>query len=134
MGKVKVTINIPPQPKGRPRLSNGHAYTPQKTRDYEEAVKLIARTQIKRPLSGEIRASVNFYVQTPKSWSKAKFQLAERGQIRPAVKPDIDNLAKAILDALNSGIGYNDDKQIVELHLQKFYSGRPRTEIELEEI
>ena len=35
--------------------------------------------------------------------------------------PDTDNLAKSILDALN-GLAYDDDKQIVELEVKKFYN------------
>jgi Holliday junction resolvase RusA-like endonuclease len=69
----------------------------------------------------------------PKSWQSAKKRLAREGKIRPAVKPDIDNLVKAILDALNGGIAYEDDKQIVELTAVKLY-GDPRTEIMLEEL
>lgn len=120
-----IIIDLPPVPKARPRMSNGHAYTPERTRQYENAVKLIARTQIKRVSSGAIRLSIHFYLLRPKS--------AKNANLRPLKRPDIDNLAKAILDALN-GIAYEDDKQIVELHLYKDYSERPRTEIELEEI
>jgi Holliday junction resolvase RusA-like endonuclease len=69
----------------------------------------------------------------PKDWSKRKKQLALNGEVKPSVKPDLDNLCKAVLDALN-GIAYHDDKQIVELHLSKAYSDHPRTEIKLEEL
>ena len=46
-------------------------------------------------------------------------------------KPDIDNIAKAILDGLN-GIAYGDDNQISELEIQKLYDSRARTEVEIE--
>ena len=36
----------------------------------------------------------------------------------PPIKPDIDNLAKFVLDALN-GVGYHDDSQIVKLEVHK---------------
>jgi len=35
-------------------------------------------------------------------------------------KPDIDNLAKAVLDALN-GVAWHDDSQIYQLHIIKYY-------------
>ncbi|MEG1247059.1 RusA family crossover junction endodeoxyribonuclease, partial [Gordonibacter sp.] len=34
------------------------------------------------------------------------------------VSPDADNIAKAVLDGLN-GIAYEDDRQVVELHVRK---------------
>lgn len=120
-----IIINLPPVAKGRPRLSNGHAYTPEKTRKYEQAVQLTARAQIKRALDGEIRLSIRFYLLRPKA--------LRNKDLRPTKRPDIDNLAKAVMDALN-GIAYEDDKQVVELHLYKYYSNEPRTEIELEEL
>jgi Holliday junction resolvase RusA-like endonuclease len=53
----------------------------------------------------------------------------------PFPKEDIDNCAKAILDALNE-IAYLDDKQIVELHIKKEYtqfSGRIQIQISPQE-
>ena len=47
-------------------------------------------------------------------------------------RPDIDNLAKAVKDALK-GIVYADDSQIVEAHLFKQY-GRPEVRIEIKTL
>lgn len=55
------------------------------------------------------------------------------GELLPAKKPDIDNIAKAVLDALNS-VAYRDDTQIVELQIRKQYSEKPRLEICMEEL
>lgn len=44
--------------------------------------------------------------------------------MRPLKKPDIDNVCKIILDALN-GIAYHDDKQVVDLGIRKFYNDTP---------
>ena len=55
------------------------------------------------------------------------------GVRRPTKKPDIDNVEKIILDALN-GIAYDDDKQVVEEASSKLYSDVPRVEIEVYEI
>lgn len=62
---------------------------------------------------------VLYYVR-PKSMTKAKRLMAQRGILRPVVKPDIDNVAKAILDALN-GVAFPDDRQIVQLSCEKWY-------------
>lgn len=131
---MRLVIPMPPAPKGRPKFGNGHAYTPEKTKAYEEAVRLIARARIKEPLTNAIRLTVTFYLPIPKSWSEAKKRLARAGQIRPTTKPDIDNLEKALMDALNGGIGYSDDKLIVEKHSYEYYSDTPKTVLELEEI
>ena len=129
-----IVIDLPPKPKGRPRFTkNGFAYTPSETRDYEDAVKMLARIAVKRPLTRPIKMDITFYLPIPKSWSKTKIEAAKQGTVRPTSKPDLDNLCKAILDALNDGIGYIDDKQIVELSARKLY-GEPKTVIEMEEL
>ena len=55
------------------------------------------------------------------------------GEIKPIVKPDVDNVAKSILDALN-GIIYLDDKQIIELDIEKIYAETSWTEVKIKEI
>ena len=47
----------------------------------------------------------------PKSWTKKDKELAER-QLIPPKKPDIDNVVKIVLDALNR-VAYEDDTQVV---------------------
>lgn len=48
-------------------------------------------------------------------------------------KPDIDNIAKVVCDALN-GVAYKDDKQIVSLKLAKRYGSLPMVVIDINEI
>ena len=53
---------------------------------------------------------------------------------RPRRVGDLDNYAKVVLDALN-GIVWEDDKQIVELHMYRYEDkANPRLEILIEEI
>ena len=42
-------------------------------------------------------------------------------EIRPTVKPDVDNVVKSVLDALNKLI-YKDDSQVTDLLVHKYYS------------
>ena len=72
--------------------------------------------------------TINAYFAIPKSFSKKKQQEAKDGLIRPTVKPDCDNIAKNINDALN-GIVYPDDKQIIRLEVNKYYSENERVEV-----
>ena len=46
----------------------------------------------------------------------------------PKVKPDLDNVVKAVLDALN-GVVYRDDAQVVNLVATKRYATEPRVEV-----
>ena len=60
----------------------------------------------------------------PASWSQKKRAEALAGVIRPAVKPDFDNVAKLYCDALN-GIVWQDDKQIVDGRCIQCYGQQP---------
>jgi Holliday junction resolvase RusA-like endonuclease len=53
--------------------------------------------------------------------------------MRPTKRPDWDNLGKLVSDSLN-GLAYKDDSQIVEATAAKYYSDRPRVEIEITEV
>jgi Holliday junction resolvase RusA-like endonuclease len=55
------------------------------------------------------------------------------GEILPVVKPDLDNVAKLILDALN-GVAWHDDNQIARLTISKVYGKKPHTDVEIETI
>lgn len=130
---MTIVIPIAPVAKGRPQFTkNGQTYTPKKTRDYEDMVRFVAQAAKIRAVTGAVSMTVQFYMPIPKSWSKAKKQRAESGEIRPATKPDATNLVKAIEDGLN-GVAYTDDSQIVDLTVHKYY-GKPRTVITIEEV
>ena len=130
---MKFTIPLQPKPKQRPQHGKGYTFTPKETREYEQIVGFYARRAIRQPLTGAISVKIDFYMPIPKSWTKTKKEGAFEGLIRPSSKPDIDNLTKAILDGMNSGIAYTDDSLIVELIVREWY-GEPRTEVELNEI
>jgi Holliday junction resolvase RusA-like endonuclease len=59
-----------------------------------------------------------FWFDRPKGHSKAR-----RSKSEPKIsRPDIDNLCKLVLDALN-GVAYNDDGQVCVLLAEKRYIG-----------
>ena len=53
---------------------------------------------------------------------------SQKGRVEPTVKPDIDKLARALLDALTN-VGYVDDAQVVQLQLWKVYGNDARTTV-----
>ena len=63
------------------------------------------------------------YFPVPNSYSKKMRGECVAGLIKPTVKPDIDNVVKAALDAMN-GVVYADDKQVFELSITKQYTER----------
>lgn len=137
---IRFTVLGVPVGKGRPKFStaNGHAvaYTPAKTTNYETLVRLSYQQQCnKYPFKKdeELAATIVAYFPIPKSTSKKNQALMQDCKIRHTKKPDCDNVAKAVLDALN-GIAYYDDSQIVALDVRKFYSDEPRIEILIREL
>ena len=73
---------------------------------------------------------VTAFYPIPKSTSKKKIELMEKGEIRPTIKPDLDNCVKIVADSLN-GIAYKDDSQIVSVVADKYYSDTPRLELRI---
>ena|SRR5690625_818752 len=136
---VKFTIPGEPVPQGRPRAGKTRygktiMYDPQNSKDYKQFVSLIARQHApKTKLEGALFVRMKIYRQIPKSTTKKDRELFLAGIKRPVVKPDIDNFTKGVLDALNNII-YHDDSQVVDLNASKYYSDKPRVEIEIREI
>ena len=136
MPKITFTVPGKPQGKARPRFCRGHAVTPQKTREYEAAAALLYRRAARGEsfMNGEaLRICVYAYYPIPAKAKIADTAEMQRGDLLPLKKPDIDNVVKIILDALN-GVAYRDDTQVAELHAAKHYSVDPRVIVTLETI
>lgn len=136
--RIRFTIPGAPQGKARARTVKNkftgkiHSYTPDKTTQYEKTVAMAYKATTNKNFGDEpIAMSIYAYYPIPKHFSTRKAQEAVECKVLPTVKPDTDNVAKIVSDALN-GIAYKDDKQITTLIVHKVYSFSPRTEIELE--
>lgn len=68
----------------------------------------------------DVSISVNFYFHHPKSTPKWKVEAARQGLYRPTKKPDIDNLLKLLLDAMN-GVVFLDDSQVTRVSVEKAF-------------
>lgn len=121
--------------KGRPRFSQGRAVTPAKTRAYERAVAMLAKIAMRGrlPFSGPVRVLIDIDVEIPRSWPKYRRIAALAGKIWPTVKPDFDNSAKAVADAMNA-IVYEDDTQIVKAEISKQYASDAAVRVTVEQI
>ena len=128
--QIEFTVPGDPRGKGRPRFSRvgkfTKTYTDPKTRMYEEKIASAARlaTFPHEPLETPVAVYMEINVPIPTSYSKKRKEACLLGFEMPCKKPDIDNCAKGVLDAMN-GIIYKDDVQVIRLSLQKHYSTEP---------
>ncbi len=99
-----------PRPKSRPRFSKGRVYTAPETVEYQEKVAAAYRGPNfgTDPIGIDIQLSDLGAIVIVRSTMRSDSKL--RG--------DLDNYAKAILDALE-GIAFDNDRQLVELRVSK---------------
>lgn len=113
---IEFNFDVSPVAKGRPKLTRfGKAYTPKKTKVFEQDVKSLAKEQYEgKPLLGPLKISIVFSITRPKSVSVKKRKY-------PTVRPDLDNYIKAVLDSLN-GVLFHDDSQVITMTCSKQYA------------
>lgn len=135
---AEFSVHGAPQGKARPRFSRRRGtvttYTPQKTVDYEREVVRAYKSACGGLFFGEkipLAARITAYFKPPKNTRCNVRQAMYRGDILPTKKPDADNIAKAICDALN-GVAYHDDAQIIIMRVAKKYGEVPRVEVEIQ--
>jgi len=126
-----------PRGKGRPRTTvrGGYAqiYTDPVTKKYEASVAKIAKTKMigMKPLEGPLSVSLRFRLSVPVSYSKRLRTAILAGETAYLGSSDVDNYAKAILDAMN-GIIFLDDKQVVRLFATKEAAEMPGVDVRVE--
>ena len=140
MRKIEFFVPGAPVGKGRPRAARRGTgvvmFTPEKTAGYEALVAAAASNAMRAeagPLfTGPLEAVLEMRIPIPASWSKAHKAAALAGTEPPTSKPDIDNVAKAILDACN-GMVFRDDAQVVMLVATKAFSDEPGVRVVIRE-
>lgn len=107
----ELTVEGNPIPKGRPRFVDSCTYTPTATREYETLVGDAAALEWRRePMRGPLSLKLTFY----------------RANRRRA---DFDNLTKAVVDALQGVILFDDNQIVTALIHKRVDRERPRVEI-----
>lgn len=112
--RVEFTVYGKPQGKARPRFTRrgNRTYTPKETKLYEQQIAKAYRLAANGFTFGECPVEI---------WLTAVFPKAKTSKKEyPTLKPDIDNIQKAVFDGLN-GIAYNDDKQILAVSAHKTF-------------
>ena len=128
---IEFTIPGEPRGKSRPRvvrLKNGAStsYTPDKTVAYEALARPRLRQQwpsveLPFPDKTPVCVTITACFGIPKSASRKTRAAMLSGQNYPTKKPDVDNVIKIVLDALN-GFAWHDDAQVVLLQVTKEYT------------
>lgn len=132
---IKLILPIEPVAQARPRarrFGRGiRLYDPPKTATFKRKLhKLATEMYHDAPVEGEIYLKVAFYRKIQKSISKKEHDRRASGAHRPIVKADLSNYLKSFEDALN-GVLWKDDAMIVHEEIDKYYSDKPRIEIEI---
>lgn len=132
---LKLFIDGKPEPQSRPRgrvvspKSGGKPfvqfYEEKPAQLWQEQVAVQARAQIPKiqvhgdgdftlPARGRVLMAIRFNLDKPKSYSKSV--------VHHIKKPDVDNLAKAVMDGLVKGRIIEDDNLVTDLTVYKRYS------------
>lgn len=127
-----LTIPGVPISMARPRMSirNGKTFVYSTQSDLKAEAQRTIKSMLPKPFARTVdgaRVKIIFYMPYPASLSNKKRLALEVSKCH-IKKPDIDNLAKWVLDVLNE-IVYDDDSQIWQLSCIKKYDDNPRTEI-----
>lgn len=113
-------INITPQTSPRPRVAGKHTYMPAKYVKYKTDLMFLIKQQ-RVPKEPYIGLEAKFYFPYPKSTPK-KEVLQDRYHQKT---PDADNVIKGLQDCLQSLGILENDSQICNLYVHKFYTDRP---------
>ena len=129
---INFTVPGTPVGKARPRVTrSGRVYTPESTAQAEEAIRQAAQQAMQgwptngKPMEGPLAVTIYFVMPIPASWSKKLKDDASSGFIAHTSRPDLDNLIKTVLDAMN-GVVYSDDKQVTTIGALKKYGVDPK--------
>lgn len=129
MTRLVCIIPIKPVAKQRARSAGDHFYTPAQTAEAEAFIRQWWNNGVFAAWYEHVpvRLTVTAVMQRPKrpiTWA-------------PVTKPDASNVLKLVEDALNDGVAYADDAQIVDTRCIKRYcrlGEAPHIEIVLEEV
>ena len=135
MSVMRFSVPGPPYPWPRPRFRRcGSKLIGYESAECKAAKARIGWAAAKAMGPGRIAPTVPvsvalmFRIEPPASWSARKRQLAYTGAVVPAVRPDLDNYVKTVLDACNA-IMWDDDGKVVAIVASKVYAIEAGTDV-----
>lgn len=153
---LRFSLEGAPRGKGRPFFTTKGGYpraiTDKETRRYENSIREVAIKLMgdRPPLTGPLSVSMRFRFPVPASAPKYVRAEMLAGERAPIVRPDLDNLAKAILDAVavrplrpggrpsgtrgakTEALMFLNDWQVTRMFLTKIYAERPGVDVRIE--
>lgn len=127
----RIEICVRGEPKATPRLRGRsvqrrgkaafvHLYTPDTADGWKLAIaaELLGKVPTS-PWTGPVSLSVQVYFQRPQRLCRRS---SPSGSVPHAAKPDVDNLVKAIMDAMTKCGVWRDDAQVHSLSISKMYA------------
>ena len=125
MKTYTLTVPMKVVGKARPRVVRNygrvHVFTPDTTATAEQAIRIEALRTGVRPAEGPVSVSLEVRHAVPKSFNRVQRGKALAGDLLPTRKPDLDNVIKLALDALN-GRAWNDDSQVTDITARRIYA------------
>ena len=134
MMQIHFQVEGDPKGKGRPRFSRvgsfTKVYTDKQTLTYEALIATFAKQAMggTEPLKTPVSVFLYVRLPIPQSYPKKRREACLSGVEMPCKKPDIDNIAKTYLDAMN-GVIFVDDTQVIDLHVKKLYSEKAGVDV-----
>lgn len=126
----EISFWVPGEPKGQPRPRAfarkmgdkfvARVYDAGTAEGWKSQIAIAAKPHLKQ-LEGALRLNLIFYFPRPKSHLRTNGQRKETAPRSHVTKPDCDNLAKAVMDALSTLGAWHDDRQVTALSVQKHY-------------
>jgi Holliday junction resolvase RusA-like endonuclease len=111
--EIKVEGKIIGKQRPRANFRTGIIYTPSNTKKYERLIK----SKVTQKVDGAIAIDLECHFKMPKWSNKKRKEMVGKPTLK---KPDIDNITKIYLDALNQ-VAYDDDKQVYQISATKVW-------------
>lgn len=111
--EIKVEGKIIGKQRPRANFRTGIIYTPSNTKKYERLIK----SKVKQKVDGAIAIDLECHFKMPKWSNKKRKEMIGKPTLKT---PDVDNIVKIYLDALNQ-VAYDDDKQVYQISATKVW-------------
>jgi Holliday junction resolvase RusA-like endonuclease len=95
----------------------GHAYNPDTAKEWKGAVQAYFMMHRKPQINEPVSLSVSFFLPRPK-----RMKGDDNIPLPHAMKPDTDNLLKAVMDAMTDAGVWKDDAQSFAISADKWYA------------
>ena len=136
--EISLSVIGTPAPQPRPRMTRaGRAYNPPSADVWKQAVRDEWTSLNSPPFLNGLRLCLSFLLPRPASHFTSKGALTKSAPLMPVGKPDVDNLAKAVMDALENAGAFANDCAVISLTVSKRYAMLPQVAgclIDLSEI